>query len=266
MQETAFLDDGARRYLARTALPSLPARTAVVTLIQGIYECNPQDARRILRNRIFTTADQPTAMCMGMVRVAAKRLSSSARLEEYPITSERELIEISEPSALSVASTEPDSELLKAVSKASDNRGMMAVAEGLAERVSRLEQRYMSDRPIAALLVDADRRVLAWAINSNSRNKTLHAEVNLVQGYCRISGRTLPRGAKIFTTLKSCRMCAGMIWSAAEDPASIQVFFKNDDPGPMARQTVLTPGSHERRLACAQWPALRSLVIEFQLK
>src|SRR4051794_7209716 len=47
--------------------------SAIVILIQGIYEADPQMARKILRNPIFSTAT-PTEMCLGMVKVAAKRV------------------------------------------------------------------------------------------------------------------------------------------------------------------------------------------------
>jgi tRNA(Arg) A34 adenosine deaminase TadA len=124
----------------------------------------------------------------------------------------------------------------------------MQVALALADQIAVVERRALSDRRIAAVLTDPSDRILAWALNSGATNKTLHAEVNLVQAYCFHSRAPLPRGAKVYTTLKSCRMCAGMIWSAAEDPLSLRVFFAKDDPGPLARQTVLNAPSLKERI------------------
>ena len=58
-------------------------------------------------------------------------------------------------------------------------------------------------------------------------------------------------------------MCAGLIWTAAEDIASMQIHFLEDDPGPLAKFTVLNPGTHER-LRATQDPRLRDLKLEFQ--
>jgi len=132
-------------------------------------------------------------------------------------------------------------------------------------QASRANNRYYT-LSIAALLVSAEARILAWAVNSSARNKTLHAEVNLVQSYCRRTGAPLPAGARIYTTLKSCKMCAGMIWSAARDPLSLRVFFGKDDPGPKARATVLSANSFERiRVAqAAGRPELAQARVEFE--
>jgi tRNA(Arg) A34 adenosine deaminase TadA len=115
----------------------------------------------------------------------------------------------------------------------------MALARRLAARIETRERRYASDRRIAAVLSDRDGSVLAWAVNSSARDKTAHAEVLLVQGYCRATGSVLPEGVRIHVTLKSCKMCAGMILNAAADPRSIRVYYDEFDPGPHARLTAL---------------------------
>lgn len=257
MSDLAWLDDGDRRFIARTD-GHLPAESAITRLIQGIYERDPAQARRILRHRIRATVEEPTEMCWGMVRVAAKRLDRGVREEEHPLAPGQELIEVgcSGPGPGTFGDgTEFSAEAVDP----------MSIAKELATRVSLHELRHQSDRKIAALLLSEEGRILAWAINSSARNKTLHAEVSLVQSYCRRTGELLPAGSRIYTTLKSCKMCAGMIWSAAREPLSLRVYFDQDDPGPKARATVLNAGSFERTRAArmAGRPELRLACLEF---
>jgi hypothetical protein len=205
----------------------------VARLIQGLYAREPGQARRILRRRIQATAVEPTELCRGMVRVAAKRIDYGAPPPAGPATGV-ELIDVSAPVA------PPDGAWGLSVPEAA-HADPMAFARGLAAAVQPRERRCLSDRRIAAVLVSAEGRILAWAINASALNRTLHAEVNLIQGFCSTEqgARGLPPGAQIYTTLQSCRMCAGMIWSAARAPRSLRVFYDVADPGPWARFTAL---------------------------
>lgn len=56
-------------------------------------------------------------------------------------------------------------------------------------------------------------------------------------------------------------MCAGMIWTCAEDVSLIKVFFLHDDPGSYAKHTVLNCGTTERKRAAYNEREL-NLVIE----
>ncbi len=232
--QSAWIDDGERRFVARLERAS-PCESAVTRLIQGIYDREPGSARGILRHRILATAAQPSEMCWGMVKLAAKRMKCG--VSESALAPGRELIELG-PVALAPGIC---GEAIARIAGESP----MALARRLAASIRLKGSRWASDRPIAAVLESAEGAILGWAVNSSASNKTLHAEVNLIQSYCRKHGK-LPRGSRIHVTLKSCKMCAGMIWSAAEDPLSIRVFFDQDDPGPKARRTVLNPGSFER--------------------
>jgi tRNA(Arg) A34 adenosine deaminase TadA len=103
--------------------------------------------------------------------------------------------------------------------------------------------------PVAALLISADNQILSAALNCNSKNRTLHAEVNLIQCFYRNHRKKIPSGSKIITTLKACKMCAAMIWSSAEQIESTEIFFGEMDEGKHARETVLNPGTFERKRA-----------------
>ena len=92
--------------------------------------------------------------------------------------------------------------------------------------------------PVAALLTDArGEKLLAASVKSRGWNRTRHAEAELVRTFC--SGRKIPRGARLFTTLQCCRMCAALLTAASEDGAGLEVHFGEHDPGPMARKTGL---------------------------
>jgi hypothetical protein len=55
-------------------------------------------------------------------------------------------------------------------------------------------------------------------------------------------------------------MCAGAIWTAAEDPLSVQVYFAEFDHGRNAKSTILDPGSAERRRACSKALEINSVL------
>ena len=111
---------------------------------------------------------------------------------------------------------------------------------------------------VAALLVARDGRILAWGLNTNKRNPTHHAEVNMLQAYHAGHGGQayagLPPGARIYTTLKCCKMCAAMIRHCAGEPANLRVYYGVPDPGqddntsalqgpaPIERRLITTPG------------------------
>lgn len=218
--------------------------TAIVNLIQAVYDHNPEQARKILRERIYSSAPL-TEMCWGMLKVAARRATAPLLPRDHRIElNAHELLNLPlhrtpEPPALP-APAPPHA----------GHAAFMKLGHRLAQAVSREGPRHTWNRPIAALLVSAEGELLSWGINSNAKNKTEHAEVNMIQSWHERTGRPLPRGAVIYTTLKSCRMCAGMIWHCAEDFRNIRVYFGEYDPGPNARETILNAGSLERRRAC----------------
>ena len=238
----------------------------IVDLVQGIYETEPLQARRILRNRIYSTT-MPTEMCRGMVKLAAKSLTAPIT-KAMGVTSAAEfksqykrLVELGTHHQ-SPGKPYPHSLWQNPQPPCSD-QDFMRLARALAATIIREGQRYECDRPIAALLVSTDGKILSWGLNSSTRNKTLHAEVNMLQSFHQRTGVGLPAGSRIYSTLKPCRMCAGMIWQCAQDITSIKVYYDEFDAGPNARETILNPRSQERRRL--EQGALLNLEIESQL-
>jgi tRNA(Arg) A34 adenosine deaminase TadA len=82
---------------------------------------------------------------------------------------------------------------------------------------------------IGTVLVAPDGLLLGWGLNTVSKNYTFHAELNAIQQFYHRTNQPLPEGCRIYTTLKPCRMCAGMIRDAADKPETLRVFFAQDD-------------------------------------
>lgn len=213
--------------------------SAVVKLVQGLFDRHIDHSFFILRNRIFTTAPV-SAMCQGMVKVVAKRLQGGVLAVNHglPVSFEKVAVggdEILAPvQFLSVENQMPLEKI-----RAFQQESKLAWVQRIAALNARGEILHDYDRDIACLLVDAAGEILAFGLNSNSKNKTLHAEVNMVQRYFREHQSKLPRGAQLITTRKPCKMCAGMIHDWSEDPTKLEIHYLEDDKS--SQNTVLDP-------------------------
>jgi tRNA(Arg) A34 adenosine deaminase TadA len=227
--------------------------SAIVRLIQGIYAAEPDQSRVIVRNRIYTTAAL-TAMCRGMIAVAAKRATDQIFLTaNSPDFKSAEILErIDLTHSLNGLSGELKYGEQTPPEHHSDQSGFsqtrnekywidLALELVRPTQILREEQKplFQYNRPVAAVLISREGELLAWALNTNAVNKTLHAELNLVQSFYRKFGSKIPAGSKLFTTLKPCKMCAGMLFDVAEDMRSFEVIYAEDDPGLNARNTAL---------------------------
>jgi tRNA(Arg) A34 adenosine deaminase TadA len=208
-------------------------------------------ARLLLRERIHSSS--PASITdREMVRIAAKRLDA--------------------PSASSVPSPASSLDLSREVDMrsydfnphfGSDELEIntsiphTAIPDALGKLALRNESsagkdlpRWKQNRPVSAILVDADSKVLAWAWNTNSVIRTRHAEWNLCSALeSGAFGETqkLPAGSTLYVSLKPCRMCAARIWESAEDPRRLRVVYLENDPGPLAQGTLLEAGSSAQR-------------------
>lgn len=235
----AFLAD------ARVVYYSVGPRP-ILSLIQGVYDHHSKDARRILRSRIFST-EKMTESEYGMLKVAAKRATA-------PIVPGVGGLVDSELKFLKPLPTPPlisFDELSTPVRELIGRREFMDAAFQMAEEIPRNAEMYLSDRKVAAILIAEDGSFITASRNSNAKNRTRHAEMNLVQG---LLPKRIPAGAALYVTLKCCKMCAAMIWENAEDQKNLRVIFGENDPGPSARNTIfarLAPGVESQ--APAAW-------------
>lgn len=240
MEQIAYLEFESKVYWSRYSPQAKEPNSATLQLIQGIYENHSEHARSILRQRIFTNY-AISDLDRAAVRVGAKRISECAGT--FGSKSEADTIEI-KFSAAAIAASDLPCRLAK--------RGEIEAAlKRLETNCQRTEQKRLSDRPVACLLLDGNRNVLSSAWNANHRNRSLHAELRMLQDYWKKSQKPIPQGAVIFCSLQPCRMCAAAIWHLCEDPFSIRVVFQEVDRGSAARGTILQVGSspeEKRRL------------------
>lgn len=201
-----------------------PTQTAVTRLVQGIYEHHYEMARKILRNRIYTTSNA-TPFCRAMIKVAAKRLtecapsltamqrSTAIEIHFDPLDSRESPIDASMPIDA----------IFKILAERIENR-----------RVTAKKKRYENDRAVAAALL-SNRPEALVTCNTNAKNRTLHAEINLVQSVFAHQAKPFSHPITVLVTLKPCKMCIEALRLLVEDPKYLQVIYLENDPGPNAR-------------------------------
>ena len=255
MTELAALESGGQIFFAEHERRDHEPHTAITELIQGIWAHDPGFARKHLRARIHATSKQLNALERGMVKVAAKRitagLTSEAIRKILDPTSNKEWIRLKAKDAPPLLD-------------AAEPRGADPISIALdfeSKTLHASEKLHEKDRRVAAVLVSPERKLLAAAINTNAKDRTRHAEVNLIQGWWARENRAIPQDCELYVTVQCCRMCAGMIWDSCENPWSLRVHYLRPDPGPMAQGTILQAGTPERRLV-----ATCALELELQLE
>ncbi len=96
-----------------------------------------------------------------------------------------------------------------------------------------LRKLHGNDRDgVVAMIVDQNGRIISWG-RKNNAVPCWHGETSAIMGL----GGTIPRGCSVYSTLKPCNMCAGLIHDASGGDA--KVFWGQDDPGSMAENTIL---------------------------
>ncbi len=249
--DVAFVRASQGLYFARRVHAAI---SPVLRLLSGIHAREPQCARWIARREVYSTA-LASATCRGVGSLAARRLRPGLVPRDHAIAFDPALVLIDAGAAPPPHRVRVDLEaaaasIVVARPESADDPDWLSVALALAALVARSGRDPLSgrtDRPIAAVLVGADGALLEWATHTGARNALRHAEVNLVECFLRDTASRLPTGSRLYTTRKPCRMCAGLLWDAAEDPLSLRVLFAEDDTGRYARATVLDAGSAARR-------------------
>jgi tRNA(Arg) A34 adenosine deaminase TadA len=82
--------------------------------------------------------------------------------------------------------------------------------------------------PICAVLIGPDGKLLSWGVNTNTRNITRHGETNCLQSYFQQANANVPDNSVLYTTLRSCEMCSGMLTTVARN---LRVVYGSRDPG-----------------------------------
>lgn len=221
-------------------------RSAITELVQGVWRLLGTHAVSVIRSRIYSTR-QPTEMDYGMVKVCAKRISP---IEDFLEDHKDQLSEILKYERVEVSDSTIEPKTPTSQSTRLSLEEALCLANELISKPSALLSKAESARPIAAVLLSKDGDLLASSANRAGFDRTRHAEVNLLQDYFERTKKPVPDGATLVTTRKPCKMCAGMLWHATENPLSLQVLYEEFDPGPLAAKTILNAFSFERNRAC----------------
>ncbi|MBO9668108.1 MAG: hypothetical protein J7501_15005, partial [Bdellovibrio sp.] len=123
--DLAFVEYKARVYFAHFPQRSQAPSSAVVKLLQGIFDQHLDHSFFILRQRIYTTA-AVSEMCYGMMKVVAKRMTGEVQAcEQQDLSLIVEFIEISN-----------DGELLATVTQLNEeNKTALAEIQGLVQNL-----------------------------------------------------------------------------------------------------------------------------------
>jgi tRNA(Arg) A34 adenosine deaminase TadA len=218
------------------SIPIDSSRSAIVELIERIYHAESlrpvSRARTILRERIFS-AGEPTMVERETVKVAAKRIS---------VAEAADIVSIELPETPSLPSFKIEGLVRGKVLAPSE---ISVELERLKRQTSHANEKWTSDRAVAAILVDENGQVIETAWNTNAVIRTRHAEANLCT-VLREAGQSIPAGSTLYVSLKPCRMCAAKIWDQAEDPARLKIVYFENDPGRLAQGTILDSDSPAR--------------------
>lgn len=255
--ELAFVEHKEQVFFARYPRNATAPSSAVVKLLQGLFDQHVDHSFFILRNRIFTTAVL-SEMCLGMVKVVAKRATGNITVFDHQLIISSQMIQIGEdedmlyPVRLLNQENKMSLDIVKKSLPQAFHKGMSGVQEiakahkeylsaaaQLATSVARGEVLHDYDRDIAALLIDNEGKLLSYGLNSNSKNKTLHAEVNMLQRYYKENGQNIPADVTLYSTHKPCKMCAGMIYEASGRSQNLRVFYLHEEDGRLSRATIL---------------------------
>jgi deoxycytidylate deaminase len=205
-------------------------------LIQGIWQEYSPEARAILRERIYTT-EKLSPLNHGIIKIAAKRVAAAQNPDEIEkiLANAKNKIQIQFTNCY-----QPPSEYRKQLNQKLTQEEIIQLLKNLAAIAPKTEHRHQQARAVGAIILDKNNTVLALAHNTNHQNKTLHAEVNLLQAWPRAHNQPLPDGSRIITSLEPCKMCAGLIHSRTENLKNFRLEFLENDHGPATRQNWLT--------------------------
>ncbi len=211
----------------------------VCALVEGIWLNQPELARAILRERIFTNYSLSPA-CEGMIKLAAKRVTALSESNYQEMKCNYTAQTVIQDCIPRITSPFLEGALIGRLVK--DDQ-IPELLFGLKEQVVIQAEKFNSSRPVAALLLDSENRILSYAYNMNSTFKIQHAEHELLRAYFLRERKKIPVGSSLWVTLKPCCMCAGAIMDSSENVESLSIRYLENDPGPKAANSCFVPGS-----------------------
>src|SRR3989338_1139633 len=195
MDQIAFLEFKEKIYWSSYTPKAHEPFSATVRLVQGIYEEFSSMARAMLRQRIYANY-RISDMDRAMVRIAAKRISECVEIADPRINPDAHEIKYRPASSVHSLSETPITERAQ----------MEQVLKTLEKNCRRADVKFLSDRPVAAVLLNSRLEPMAASWNSSRENRTQHAEVRTLQQYWLIEQKPVPRGAILVCSLRPCGM------------------------------------------------------------
>jgi tRNA(Arg) A34 adenosine deaminase TadA len=254
--DVAFVEHNGTVYFAHFLSAAKAPSSAVVKLLQGVFDRFIDHSFFILRQRVFTTAPL-TEMCRGMIKVVAKRATGDVRPFDHQMSPQANFLSVTDKE-LTLAPVQhlnvensvdiTAMQVKLSIQANQSHQQHLRNVRTLSRTVPRGEILHDYDRDIGAYLISSDGKLLSYGVNSNSKNKTLHAEVNLLQRLSQQQNIRIPKGAVLYSTHKPCKMCAGMIFHWCEDPENLRVYYSIEESGLMSRQTILDELAINKRL------------------
>lgn len=215
----------------KTKRISSPFSSPLFKLIEFTYKNHPDIALFILRQRI-TLSYSPSNFEIALIKVAAKRYSVSEALDAKSNSKINNL----RTKNVSLKNTGLKNIRFKTQLT---NKEAMDLAIQCSRKSKQRDERFRSDRQVGAVLLDSQNRLLSTGYNKASVAKFHHAEFNCVRSFWNRTKTFIPVGAKLFVTLKPCKMCAALLFDCSQAPETLQIYYLNNDPGPFAKDTLL---------------------------
>lgn len=232
----AFVEHNNFIYWSQDYYQKIPF-SPVVILLQNLFDQWIDQSFFILRNRVYYSGEF-NYMDLGMLKVVAKRGTDKVVAKNHNMNLEKlSFVEICF-TTLNPMKFLGMNEINKNLVLNSEFELELNLEKLVSLNLSTIA-RHDQDRQIAAVLVDRNNKILSMGINSNSKNKTLHAEVVMLQKYYYQYKELLPVGSKIFSSHKPCKMCAGMIYELAQTKEKPFVFYEKLMTGSMNTLGVL---------------------------
>ena len=203
----------------------------LLALIQGVWALYPDDALKLLRHRIGLGPEK-TRYDECVARVAAKRIREQDAPPEGTFT---------DLSAWLSDGLQRARDASEALGRPNDGgwEAFVAWCDTLTGDDPPSSLRYQRHRPVGAWLVDAQGMPILAARNTSGRDRTRHAELELLLAWYARERGPLPEGAQIWTSLQSCRMCAAAIVHATDAATPITVRYLHEDSGRLSSDTEL---------------------------
>ena len=109
-------------------------------------------------------------------------------------------------------------------------------------------------RTVGAIALDHELKIIAQSLNRPDLDHTAHAERLLLEAVQGLHQSALPRALYLISSLKPCKMCAGM-WVSVPLASELSVIYIEEDLGANGQNTALDKGSYAwveaKRWRCA---------------